>query len=45
MNARLRRLAALFWLPILVAAVLWDGIREARLKRRLGPNYEGPLED
>jgi hypothetical protein len=42
----LRGLAVLcLWLPLTAFAGLWVAIREARLKRELGPDYEGPLED
>lgn len=33
------------WVPIVWAAWLYDGAREAWHKKRLGSAYEGPLED
>lgn len=45
MNALLclaRAAVVLCVIPIIWAA---DHVREARLKRKLGPDYEGPLED
>ncbi len=38
-------LVAALWLPLLAAAALLDTVREHRLRRRLGPAYEGPLSD
>lgn len=32
-------------LVVIATCALFDAIREHRQKRRLGPAYEGPLED
>jgi hypothetical protein len=46
MKSLLTAAAVLAWLLfVVVPAALCAGAREAWLKRRLGPDYEGPLED
>jgi hypothetical protein len=42
----MRRIAliviALAFAPLVLGFMLWDAAREARLKRELGADYEGP---
>lgn len=33
------------WVPLVWALWCYDAVREALKKRRLGRDYEGPLED
>lgn len=45
MKACARVVVTCAWLLLIAAAALLSAIREYRIKRRLGPAYEGPLED
>lgn len=40
-----RAAVVLFFIPLIWAIWAADHVREARLKRKLGAHYEGPLED
>ena len=40
-----RAAVVLLFIPLIWAVWAADHVREARLKRKLGADYEGPLED